>query len=91
MPTLIEDEPLRCPEAPVLLKPFQEAGRELHSVVADPLFVDPAHDDYRLRPASPAFPLGFKPIDLGQVGLRGYQGPRAWPDGLALSRVSSGR
>lgn len=46
-------------------------GLDMHSLVADPLFVDPAKDDYRLRPDSPAFKLGFKPIDTIRVGLRG--------------------
>ena len=32
------------------------------TVIADPGFVDPAKDDYRLRPDSPAFALGFHPI-----------------------------
>jgi parallel beta-helix repeat protein len=75
-----------CPAASVPLKAFQDAGREKHSLVADPLFVDAAHDDYRLRPESPAFSLGFKPIDLSKVGLRGYPGPRAWPDNLPGKR-----
>ena len=80
-----------CPGAALDLKPFQKDGREQHSVIADLLFVDPAHDDYRLRPASPAFALGFKPIDLSQVGLRGYQGPRAWSEGLFLPKTRDGR
>jgi hypothetical protein len=46
-------------------------GFEAHSVVADPLFVDPAHDNFALKPESPALKLGFKPIDLSAVGLRG--------------------
>ena len=33
-----------------------------HSAVADPLFRDPAHGDYRLQAASPAFGLGWKPL-----------------------------
>jgi len=38
-------------------------------VIADPLFVDPARDNYTLRPESPAFKLGFEPIDTSTVGL----------------------
>ena len=50
---------------------WQERGLDTHSIVADPLFVDLENDDYSLRPESPAFELGFKPIDLSRVGLRG--------------------
>ncbi len=50
---------------------WQERGFEASSIIADPLFVDPENDDYSLRPDSPAFELGFKPIDLSRVGLRG--------------------
>ena len=52
-------------------KKWQERGFDTHSVVADPLFVDPANDDYSLKPDSPAFKLGFKPIDVSKVGLKG--------------------
>jgi hypothetical protein len=45
-------------------------GYERHSVVADPLFVDPEIHDYRLRPNSPALELGFKPIDVNRIGLK---------------------
>jgi len=50
---------------------WQAQGRDTDSIIADPLFVDPAHDNYALRPNSPAFKLGFKPIDMSQVGLVG--------------------
>ena len=50
---------------------WQKRGFDMHSIIADPLFVDPENDDYSLRPDSPAFKLGFKPIDLSRVGLRG--------------------
>ncbi|MFC1739699.1 hypothetical protein ACFL1G_11745, partial [Planctomycetota bacterium] len=52
---------------------WQKRGFDTHSVIADPLFTDPENDDYSLRPESPAFELGFKPIDLSRVGLRGRQ------------------
>ncbi|MCK4624241.1 MAG: right-handed parallel beta-helix repeat-containing protein, partial [Phycisphaerae bacterium] len=41
-----------------------------HSVVADPMFIDPAKRDYRLKPDSPALKLGFKPIDTSKIGLK---------------------
>ncbi|MBI2298103.1 MAG: right-handed parallel beta-helix repeat-containing protein [Armatimonadetes bacterium] len=47
---------------------WRAAGFDEHSQIADPLFVDAAHDDYRLRPDSPAFKLGFKPIPVAQIG-----------------------
>ncbi|MFC1739324.1 right-handed parallel beta-helix repeat-containing protein [Planctomycetota bacterium] len=50
---------------------WQKRGFDTHSVIADPMFVDPENDNYSLRPESPAFKLGFKPIDLSMVGLRG--------------------
>ena len=53
------------------LQDWKQKGYEEHSIIADPLFVDPENDDYSLRPDSPAFKLGFKPIDLSTVGLRG--------------------
>ena len=47
------------------------AGLRQHTITADPLFVDLENDDYSLKPESPAFKVGFKPIDLSHVGLRG--------------------
>ncbi len=49
---------------------WQEQGLDRHSVVADPLFADPEHGDFTLRPESPAFALGFQPIDVSAVGPR---------------------
>ena len=43
---------------------------DIHSIVADPLFVDAANGDFRLKPESPAFKLGFQPIDVKIIGLR---------------------
>jgi len=50
---------------------WQQHGFDTHSIVGDPLFVDAANDDYSLKPDSPALKLGFKPIDISKVGLKG--------------------
>lgn len=52
---------------------WQQAGHDRGSLVADPLFVDPLNLDFRLRPESPAFKLGFQQIDLSTVGPRASQ------------------
>ena len=57
------------------LAEWQAMGFDTHSVIADPMFVDPANDDYRLRANSPALKLGFQPIDLRKIGPRAK--PRA--------------
>ena len=45
-------------------------GKDHHSIDADPMFVDPGRFDFRLKPGSPALKLGFRQIDLSQVGPR---------------------
>lgn len=52
-----------------------EAGFDRNSVVDDPGFEDAAHDDYRLRPDSPALKLGFERISIERIGVKGYVGP----------------
>jgi parallel beta-helix repeat protein len=55
---------------PYSLEQWRELGMDVHSIIADPEFVDPAHDDFALKADSPALALGFKPIDISQVGPR---------------------
>jgi hypothetical protein len=47
---------------------WQEAGQDKNSLIANPMFSDPEHGDFRLRPKSPAFRTGFKPWDTSTVG-----------------------
>jgi parallel beta-helix repeat protein len=52
------------------LAEWQALGFDTDSKVDDPMFVDPAHDDYRLKPESPALSLGFVPTDVTKIGIR---------------------
>eukprot|EP01105_Mastigella_eilhardi_P015163 TRINITY_DN3449_c0_g1_i2.p1 TRINITY_DN3449_c0_g1~~TRINITY_DN3449_c0_g1_i2.p1 ORF type:complete len:512 (-),score=71.10 TRINITY_DN3449_c0_g1_i2:50-1585(-) len=45
-------------------------GKDQHSLLSDPQFVNPLNNDYSLQPTSPALALGFQPIDTSQVGPR---------------------
>lgn len=41
-----------------------------NSIVADPKFVDVEGQDFRLDPASPAYALGFRDIDMASIGVK---------------------
>jgi hypothetical protein len=40
----------------------RESGNEVHSLQADPLFLDVENGDFTLLPDSPAIGLGFRPF-----------------------------
>lgn len=52
---------------------WKKLGRDKHSVVADPLFVDPANYDFRFRRLSTAKKIGFKPFDYSKSGVYGSE------------------
>ena len=52
------------------LAEWQALGFGKDSLVADPLFVNAAADDFRFKPGSPAAKIGFQAIDLSSVGPR---------------------
>jgi hypothetical protein len=49
---------------------WQAEGWDKSSLIADPMFVDWKNDDFRLKPESPAFKLGFEAIPVEKIGIR---------------------
>ena len=50
---------------------WRACGKEVNGRYADPKFVDARNFDFRLKPDSPAFALGFQPFDYTRAGVRG--------------------
>jgi len=65
-------------------------GIEQHSIEADPQFHDPAQDDFRLQPDSPARALGFQDIDISTVGPRHETARADHPRFVVLNRGMRG-
>jgi hypothetical protein len=63
-------EAVKDVEKVLSLGEWQKQGFDLDSVQADPLFLDPVGDDYRVKPESVAFRLGFRPTDVTKIGIR---------------------
>lgn len=51
---------------------WQKKGFDKHSLVIDPKFVDEKNNNYDLKRGSPAFKVGFKSIDISNVGIKGH-------------------
>jgi parallel beta-helix repeat protein len=73
----VSGTPLLCGSAPHGLPQndydmvgWQGLGYDIHSVIADPKCRDIANCDFTLEKDSPAWALGFKPIDASDVGPR---------------------
>ncbi len=69
---LFEHNDYWCTKGDVALASLPTHAQEHMSIVSDPLFVDVAHDDFRLKPESPALTrmIGFQPVDWRDVGPR---------------------
>ncbi|MDX9755150.1 MAG: right-handed parallel beta-helix repeat-containing protein, partial [bacterium] len=49
---------------------FASHGCDPSSIVANPMFLDPARADYRVHPDSPALSLGFQNFPMDQFGVQ---------------------
>jgi hypothetical protein len=52
-------------------KEWQKSGKDLHSIIADPGFVDPENFDFRFGKNSVAKKISFIPFDYSQAGVYG--------------------
>jgi len=50
---------------------WKAKGYDVHSLIVDPMFVNPAKNDYRLKSDSPASKIGFKQFDYTRAGVYG--------------------
>ena len=50
---------------------WQALGYDQSSIIkVDPMLIDPENKDFNLHPDSPAWDMGFKPIDMDRIGIR---------------------
>ena len=75
----VDDLSLKLAEGMDEWASWQALGLDQHSVLADPLFVAAAQDDYRLQPGSPALKLGFQPIPVEKIGPYRDELRARWP------------
>jgi len=68
--TRLSTNPAAMKFAGATLGQWRARGHDQNSLIADPLFVAPRKDDFRLKSKSPALQLGFQPIDLRGIGPR---------------------
>ena len=64
------DSNLFYTEYPEELDRYTAVGWDVNSICADPLFVDPANGDFRVKEGSPAFDIGFKNFPMDQFGVK---------------------
>ena len=55
---------------PTILSRAAKLGWDKNSVLGDPMFVDPAQGDFRVKQGSPALKLGFQNFPMNQFGVK---------------------
>jgi parallel beta-helix repeat protein len=67
----VKDETIADPSRRVMpMVVWHALGFDVHSLQAEPQFVDASQDDYRLEPGSPAWKLGFSAIEVSKIGVQ---------------------
>ena len=52
---------------------WKKSGKDIHSIIADPLFVNPSTFDFHLKKNSVAKRIGFVPFDYSAAGVYGSE------------------
>ncbi len=52
---------------------WKKSGKDIHSLIADPMFVDPGKFDFNFRRTSVVRRIGFVPFDWTQAGVYGTE------------------
>ena len=52
---------------------WKKSGKDVHSIIADPQFVNPAAYDFRLKNKSAVRKIGFMPFDYTKAGVYGSE------------------
>ena len=65
---------------------WRASGNDAGSIIVDPMFVNPAKRDFRLRPGSPAEKIGFQPFDYTQAGVYGEPAWKKLAAGIAFPK-----
>lgn len=80
------------PSGSLTWEEWRALAKDATSRVADPLFVDAAAGDWRLRPESPALALGFQQIPVERIGPYEDEARASWPvdesDSVAVRGVT---
>jgi hypothetical protein len=53
----------------ITFKEWQKSGKDVHSIVADPVFINPAAFDFRMKKASTLKKIGLVPFDYSKSGV----------------------
>ncbi|MFC7338732.1 right-handed parallel beta-helix repeat-containing protein [Haloferula chungangensis] len=67
--TMVDRNLYAADEASVM-KISKKLGWDANSVFGDPMFVDPAKGDFRVKDGSPALKIGFKNFPMDQFGVK---------------------
>jgi len=83
-----DGKPGRYSQGDAVLTPiWEQAGNVM--IQGDPGFVDAAREDFRLKPDSPAWKLGFRPIPFDQIGPQTDEYRRSLPLPVPIIRPGS--
>ncbi len=64
------DENFYAADEAAVMKGSKRMGWDENSIFGDPMFVDPANGDFRVKEGSPAFKVGFKNFPMDQFGVK---------------------